>query len=145
MPRRIAWRASESGGRSAVMARFEPVDPKVDFPALERRILAFWREARVFEQSVKLREGSPTWVFYEGPPTANGRPGIHHVESRTFKDVYPRYRTMTGYHVPRKAGWDCHGLPVELEIEKEIGTKNKRDIERFGIAQFNRLCRESVT
>jgi isoleucyl-tRNA synthetase len=125
--------------------RFEPVDPRVDFPALERDILALWRESRVFEKTLTLREGGPEWVFYEGPPTANGRPGIHHVESRTFKDIYPRYRTMTGYHVARKAGWDCHGLPVELEVEKEIGTKTKRDIEAFGIAEFNRRCRESVT
>jgi len=125
--------------------RFEPVDPKVDFPALEREILAFWKEARVFERSLEIRAGAPEWVFYEGPPTANGRPGIHHAESRTFKDLYPRYRTMTGHHVLRKAGWDCHGLPVEIEVEKEIGTKTKRDIETFGIAEFNRRCRESVT
>jgi isoleucyl-tRNA synthetase len=127
------------------VARYEPVDPKVDFPTLERDVLAFWKRARIFEKSLKAREGSPEWVFYEGPPTANGRPGIHHVESRTFKDLYPRYRTMTGHHVFRKAGWDCHGLPVELEIEKEIGTRTKRDIEAFGIEEFNRRCRESVT
>jgi isoleucyl-tRNA synthetase len=127
------------------VARFQRVDPKVDLPALEREILAFWRDARIFEKSLELRTGAPKWVFYEGPPTANGRPGIQHAESRTFKDVYPRFRTMTGYHVPRKAGWDCHGLPVELEIEKEIGTRTKRDIEEFGIAEFNRRCRESVT
>ena len=127
------------------MTRFEPVDPKVDLPGLEEEILAYWREAGIFERSLEAREGSPEWVFYEGPPTANGTPGIHHAESRTFKDVYPRYRTMTGYHVGRKAGWDCHGLPVELEVEKEIGTKTKRDIEAFGIAEFNRRCRESVT
>ena len=127
------------------MARFEPVDPKVSLPALERDILEFWRENRIFEKSLEARDGAPEWVFYEGPPTANGKPGIHHAESRTFKDVYPRYRTMTGHSVPRKAGWDCHGLPVELEVEKEIGTKNKRDIEAFGIAEFNRRCRESVT
>ena len=127
------------------MRRFEPVDPKVSFPELEGAILEFWREADVFHQSLRRREGAPEWVFYEGPPTANGRAGIHHTESRTFKDVYPRFKTMTGYLVPRKAGWDCHGLPVELEVEKEIGTKTKRDIEAFGIAEFNRLCRESVT
>ena len=77
-------------------------------------------------------------MFYEGPPTANGKPGVHHVEPRTFKDVYPRFKTMTGHLVPRKGGWDCHGLPVELEVEKEIGTTGKRDIEAFGIAEFNR-------
>jgi len=126
------------------MARYQPVDPKVDFPELERKILDFWRDQEIFAKSLALREGSPRWVFYEGPPTANGRPGIHHVEARTFKDMYPRYRTMTGHSVGRRAGWDCHGLPVEVEVEKEIGTKTKRDIERFGIAEFTRLCRESV-
>jgi isoleucyl-tRNA synthetase len=123
---------------------FEPVDPKPSFPELERQILAFWREADVFHRQLDLRKDGPLWIFYEGPPTANGQPGIHHTESRTFKDIYPRFRAMTGHFVPRKAGWDCHGLPVEVEVEKEIGTKNKRDIEAFGIAEFNRLCRASV-
>ena len=123
---------------------FEPVDQKADFPELERAVLAFWREADVFHRQLELRKEGPLWVFYEGPPTANGQPAIHHTESRTFKDVYPRFKAMTGHFVPRKAGWDCHGLPVELEVEKEIGTKTKRDIEAFGIAEFNRLCRESV-
>ncbi|HEX5948641.1 MAG TPA: isoleucine--tRNA ligase, partial [Actinomycetota bacterium] len=127
------------------MTRFEPVDPNVDLPALEREVLAFWEEAGIFEKTLEARRGAPAWVFYEGPPTANGRPGLQHAESRTFKDLYPRYRTMTGHFVARKAGWDCHGLPVELEVEKEIGTKTKRDIEAFGIAEFNRRCRESVT
>ncbi len=124
--------------------RFEPVDPKVSFPELEQGILDFWRDADVFRQSLELRKDSPLWVFYEGPPTANGNPGIHHVEARVFKDVYPRFKTMTGHLVPRKGGWDCHGLPVEIEVEKEIGTTGKRDIEAFGIAEFNQLCRESV-
>ena len=84
------------------------------------------------------------WVFYEGPPTANGTPGTHHVEARVFKDVFPRYRTMKGYHVPRKAGWDCHGLPVELAVEKELGFTGKGDIEAYGVAEFNARCRESV-
>jgi isoleucyl-tRNA synthetase len=123
---------------------FEPVDTSVSFPELESSILAWWRETDVFHRSLAQREDAPLWVFYEGPPTANGRPGIHHVEPRTFKDVYPRFKTMTGHRVPRKGGWDCHGLPVELEVEKEIGTTGKRDIEAFGIAEFNRLCRESV-
>ena len=127
------------------MAGFEPVDPKVSFPELERRILRFWDAADVFAKSLKAREGAPEWVFYEGPPTANGKPGIHHTEARAFKDLFPRYKTMTGHSVGRKAGWDCHGLPVELEVEKEIGTRTKRDIEAFGIAEFNRRCRESVT
>jgi isoleucyl-tRNA synthetase len=129
------------GGR---MQRFEPVDPRVSFPELERRILDFWDSRQVFRRSVELREDGPEWVFYDGPPTANARPHIGHAETRTFKDIYPRYRTMTGHHVVRKAGWDCHGLPVEIEVEKEIGTTGKRDIEAFGIAEFNRLCRESV-
>ena len=124
---------------------FEPVDPKVSFPELDRGILEFWKEANIFAKSTVAREGAPLWVFYEGPPTANGKPGVHHVEPRTFKDVYPRFKTMTGHYVPRKGGWDCHGLPVELEVEKEIGTTGKKDIEAFGVAEFNRLCRESVT
>ena len=126
------------------MATFEPVDPKQSFPQLEERIIDWWKEADVFRRSLALQADSPEWLFYEGPPTANGKPGIHHVEPRTFKDVYPRFKTMTGHHVRRKAGWDCHGLPVELEVEKQIGTKGKRDIEEFGIAEFNALCRESV-
>jgi isoleucyl-tRNA synthetase len=127
------------------MATYRPVDPKADLPAMEREVLDFWGHARIFEKSLALREGAPEWVFYEGPPTANGKPGLHHVEARTFKDVFPRYKTMTGHYVHRKAGWDCHGLPVELEVEKEIGTKTKRDIEAFGVARFNELCRQSVT
>ncbi|HCP61542.1 MAG TPA: isoleucine--tRNA ligase, partial [Actinobacteria bacterium] len=127
------------------MTRYQPVDPKVDFPAMERAVIDFWRERGVFAESLRLRQDAPLWVFYEGPPTANGLPGIHHVEARTFKDVFPRYKTMTGHFVPRKAGWDCHGLPVEVEVEKEIGTKNKRDIEAFGIAEFVERCRASVT
>src|SRR5687768_8505203 len=125
--------------------RYRAVGSNVDFPALEQAILAFWREARIFEKSLEARQGAPEWVFYEGPPTANGKAGIHHVESRAFKDIYPRFKTMTGHFVARKGGWDCHGLPVELEVEKEIGTRTKREIEAFGIAEFNRLCRESVT
>ncbi|MEX2275225.1 MAG: isoleucine--tRNA ligase [Actinomycetota bacterium] len=127
------------------MTYFEPVEPGVRFPDVERRILTFWEDTDVFAESLRRRDGAPEWTFYEGPPTANGRPGLHHVESRTFKDVFPRFRTMMGYRVARKAGWDCHGLPVELEVEKEIGTKGKRDIEAFGVAEFNRLCRASVT
>jgi isoleucyl-tRNA synthetase len=127
------------------MQRFEQVDPKVSFPELERRILAFWREADVFHRSLEQRADAPEWVFYEGPPTANGKPGLHHTESRTFKDIFPRFKTMTGYRVPRKGGWDCHGLPVELEVEKEIGSTSKRDIEAFGVAEFVTRCRESVT
>ncbi|MGI8674829.1 MAG: isoleucine--tRNA ligase, partial [Thermoleophilaceae bacterium] len=103
-----------------------------------------WRERDVFAESVRRREGAPPFVFYEGPPTANGRPGSHHVLSRVFKDVFPRYQTMRGRLVHRKAGWDCHGLPVELEIERELGISSKADIERYGVAEFNARCRESV-
>jgi isoleucyl-tRNA synthetase len=123
---------------------FEPVDPKQSFPELEERVLARWREEGVFERSLAQREGAPVWSFYEGPPTANGRPGSHHVLARVFKDVYPRYKTMCGFRVPRKAGWDCHGLPVELEVEKQLGISSKQEIEELGIAEFNRRCRESV-
>jgi isoleucyl-tRNA synthetase len=126
------------------MARFRPVDPKQSFPDLEERILERWREREVFPRSLANREGAPLWGFYEGPPTANGRPGSHHVLSRVFKDIYPRYRTMAGQYVPRKAGWDCHGLPVELEIERELGISSKEEIEAYGIAEFNQRCRESV-
>jgi isoleucyl-tRNA synthetase len=124
--------------------RFRPVDPKVRFPELERSILEFWEEANVFPRSLAQREGAPEWVFYDGPPTANAKPHIGHAVTRTFKDVYPRYRTMTGHLVHRKAGWDCHGLPIEIEVEKEIGTTGKRDIEAFGVAEFNERCRVSV-
>jgi isoleucyl-tRNA synthetase len=126
------------------VARYEPVDPSQSFPELEERVLERWRERDVFHESIRRREGGPPFVFYEGPPTANGRPGAHHVLSRVFKDVFPRYKTMRGHLVHRKAGWDCHGLPVELEIEREMGMQSKEDIERYGIAQFNARCRESV-
>jgi isoleucyl-tRNA synthetase len=126
------------------MPGFAPVDPKQSFPALEERVLARWREEGVFERSLAQREGAPVWSFYEGPPTANGRPGSHHVLARVFKDVYPRYKTMCGFRVPRKAGWDCHGLPVELEVEKQLGISSKQEIEEFGIAEFNQRCRASV-
>jgi len=121
-----------------------PVDPRVSFPALEERVLARWRERDVFAESVRRREGAPQWVFYEGPPTANGPPGSHHVLARVFKDIFPRYRTMCGHRVERKGGWDCHGLAVELAVEAELGFTAKSDIERFGIAEFNAVCRERV-
>jgi isoleucyl-tRNA synthetase len=123
---------------------FRPVDPKQSFPDLEEDVLERWREADVFGRSLANRADAPVWSFFEGPPTANGRPGAHHVLARVFKDIYPRYRTMTGYRVPRKAGWDCHGLPVELEVEKQLGIASKDEIEDFGIAEFNQRCRESV-
>ena len=126
------------------MPAFKPVDPGQSFPALEEQVLERWRERDVFGESIRRREGAAPFVFYEGPPTANGRPGSHHVLSRVFKDVFPRYKTMQGHLVHRKAGWDCHGLPVELEIERELGISSKEDIERYGIAEFNARCRESV-
>ncbi len=121
-----------------------PVDPRVSFPELELAVLERWRERNVFAESIRRRRDAPRWGFYEGPPTANGPPGIHHVLSRVFKDIFPRFRTMCGYFVERKGGWDCHGLPVELALEAELGFTSKDDIERFGIAEFNARCREKV-
>lgn len=126
-------------------SQYRQVPAQVDLPALEHAVLEFWRESKVFAKSLEQSEGRPEWVFYEGPPTANGMPGAHHIEARVFKDVFPRFRTMQGYHVGRKAGWDCHGLPVELAVEKELGFNGKKDIEAYGIAEFNAMCRESVT
>ncbi|MET8681755.1 isoleucine--tRNA ligase [Streptomyces sp. NPDC004647] len=125
--------------------QYRQVPAQVDLPALEHAVLDFWRESKVFARSLEQSAGRPEWVFYEGPPTANGMPGAHHIEARVFKDVFPRFRTMRGYHVGRKAGWDCHGLPVELAVEKELGFNGKKDIEAYGIAAFNAKCRESVT
>ncbi len=124
---------------------YRPVDTGQSFPALEERVLSWWKEHSIFEKSLALRAGNPEWVFFEGPPTANGKPGVHHVLARVFKDVYPRYKTMRGFCVGRKAGWDCHGLPVELEVEKRLGFDHKEQIEAYGVAEFNHLCRESVT
>ncbi len=124
--------------------RYEPVDSGQSFPEIEERVLARWRELDVFHETLRRREGAPLWVFYEGPPTANGAPGSHHVLARVFKDIFPRYKTMCGYQVPRKAGWDCHGLPVELEVERQLGISSKHEIEEYGIAEFNQRCRESV-
>jgi isoleucyl-tRNA synthetase len=123
---------------------YRAVPAQIDLPAMEHEVLSMWEAESVFEASVARSAGRPSWVFYEGPPTANGTPGTHHVEARAFKDVFPRYRTMKGYHVPRQAGWDCHGLPVELAVEKELGFSGKQDIESYGIAAFNERCRESV-
>jgi isoleucyl-tRNA synthetase len=117
---------------------------EVNFPKLEEEVLGRWKKEKAFEKSVQRRKKSPRFVFYEGPPTANGKPGIHHVLSRAFKDVMLRYKTMRGFFAERRAGWDTHGLPVELQIEKKLGLKSKKDIERYGIAQFNKECRQSV-
>jgi isoleucyl-tRNA synthetase len=120
------------------------VDARQELPALEETVLERWRERDVFGESLRLREGAQPWIFYEGPPTANGRPGSHHVLSRVFKDIYPRYKTMRGHRVERKGGWDCHGLPVEIGVERELGISSKAEIERYGIERFNARCRESV-
>ncbi|MEV8422299.1 isoleucine--tRNA ligase [Streptomyces niveus] len=125
--------------------QYSQVPAQVDLPALEHAVLTFWRDNKVFDKTLAQSEGRPEWVFYEGPPTANGMPGAHHIEARVFKDVFPRFRTMRGYHVARKAGWDCHGLPVEIAVEKELGFTGKQDIEKYGIAEFNEKCRDSVT
>jgi isoleucyl-tRNA synthetase len=122
-----------------------PVPAQIDLPAMERSILDFWREQKIFEASTTARQSGEPWTFYEGPPTANGMPGTHHIEARVFKDVFPRYQTMKGKYVTRKAGWDCHGLPVEIAVEKELGFSGKGDIEKYGIAAFNDKCRDSVT
>ncbi|MGP0032311.1 MAG: isoleucine--tRNA ligase [Acidimicrobiales bacterium] len=124
---------------------FTPVPPDTDFVALEQAELARWVAHRVFERSVEQRQGATPWIFYEGPPTANGMPGLHHVWARVYKDLFCRFRTMTGSYVARRAGWDTHGLPVEVEVEKKLGITGKEQIERqVGVAEFIRLCRESV-
>ncbi len=124
---------------------YRPLSPQVNLPALDHAVLDFWQDNKIFARSLEQSHGRPEWVFYEGPPTANGMPGTHHIEARVFKDVFPRFKTMKGFHVARKAGWDCHGLPVELAVEKELGFSGKQDIEAYGIAEFNAKCRESVT
>ena len=119
-----------------------PTDAPAD--QIEREVLARWDESRLFERSLEASANRPSFVFFEGPPTANGRPGIHHVFSRTIKDLFCRHRAMKGFHVARKAGWDTHGLPVEIEVEKQLGISGKQQIEEIGVEEFNRLCRESV-
>ncbi len=126
------------------MNRFKEVTDKIKYSDLEKVILNFWKSNKIFEKSVSEREGRPGFTFYEGPPTANGRPGIHHVLARTLKDLVCRYKTMRGFQVHRKAGWDTHGLPVEIEVEKKLGIKHKDEIIEFGVEKFNSLCRESV-
>lgn len=123
---------------------FKELTEKISYPSVEKEILKFWKENRIFEKSVTSRDGQRGFTFYEGPPTANGRPGIHHVMSRTLKDLVCRYKTMKGFQVHRKAGWDTHGLPVEIEVEKALGFKHKEDIVKYGVAEFNKKCRESV-
>jgi isoleucyl-tRNA synthetase len=123
---------------------FKPVSPKLNVTALEEGILEFWKTQKIFQKTIEQRKGSPEFVFYEGPPTANGKPYVHHVEARAFKDMFPRYKTMNGFHVSRRGGWDTHGLPVEIAVEKKLGFTNKRQIEEYGIEKFNALCKKSV-
>ena len=126
------------------MQEEKDLNNKSEVAEREEKILEFWRENETFQKSVSLREGAQEFVFYEGPPTANGKPGIHHLEARSFKDAIPRYKTMRGYHVRRKGGWDTHGLPVELQVEKKLGLNSKKAIEEYGIEKFNQECKQSV-
>jgi isoleucyl-tRNA synthetase len=133
---------SPSGAPGA--AYFPAVPAAIDLAAMEHDILQRWQDGKLFDRSLDRTATGPIWTFYEGPPTANGMPGVHHIEARVFKDLFPRFKTMQGFHVPRQAGWDCHGLPVEVAVEKELGLSGKKDIEAYGIAAFNERCRESV-
>jgi isoleucyl-tRNA synthetase len=126
------------------MSDTDNLSKKSEVALREEKILEFWKENRIFQKSLEKEHPKGDFVFYEGPPTANGKPGIHHLESRAFKDVIPRFKTMQGFRVRRKAGWDTHGLPVELEVEKQLGLKSKKEIEQYGIAEFNKKCKESV-
>ncbi|KAF0106464.1 MAG: isoleucyl-tRNA synthetase [Anaerolineaceae bacterium] len=123
---------------------FKPVSPKLDVTALEEGVLKFWKSQKIFEKTISERKGGPEYIFFEGPPTANGKPGVHHVLARVFKDMFPRYKIMRGFHVSRRGGWDTHGLPVEIEVEKQLGFTSKSQIEEYGIDRFNELCRKSV-
>src|SRR6185436_5595165 len=123
---------------------FKPISSKLNVTSMEEGVLKFWKHAEIFKKTVEQRQGGPEYVFYEGPPTANGKPGVHHVLARAFKDMFPRYKTMRGYHVSRRGGWDTHGLPVEIEVEKQLGFNSKHQIEEYGIDKFNELCRKSV-
>ena len=123
---------------------FKPVSPKLHVTSMEENVLKFWKQAEIFKKTVEQRQDRPEYVFYEGPPTANGKPGVHHVLARAFKDMFPRYKIMRGYHVSRRGGWDTHGLPVEIEVEKQLGFNSKHQIEEYGIDKFNELCKKSV-
>jgi Isoleucyl-tRNA synthetase len=123
---------------------FKKINVKAKPAEFEKPIRDYWKQHNIPQKSEDFREGAPKFVFYEGPPTANGMPGIHHAMSRTLKDVVCRYKTMRGYQVNRKAGWDTHGLPVEIEVQKQLGISVKKEIEEYGIEKFNKKCRESV-
>ncbi|MFN0099817.1 MAG: isoleucine--tRNA ligase [Gemmatimonadaceae bacterium] len=135
---------SESSSTASGTSKFRLIPAEWTADDLEQEVMARWTRDGVFAASQAQHADAEPWVFYEGPPTANGKPGIHHVFARTVKDLFCRHRSMLGYHVPRKAGWDTHGLPVEIEVEKQLGISGKQDIERIGVAEFNRRCRESV-
>ena len=124
--------------------RYQILPPDRPADEVERELLARWQAENLFQKTLDANVDGPSFVFFEGPPTANGRPGIHHVFARTVKDLFCRYRAMKGMRVARKAGWDTHGLPVEIEVEKQLGISGKQQIEAVGVAEFNRLCRESV-
>src|SRR5438874_13250799 len=126
------------------MSRYQEVPAKIDFPEMERRILSFWKEHACFEKLVEKNRGKPRWSFLDGPITANNPMGVHHAWGRTYKDIYQRYKTMLGYKQRYQNGFDCQGLWVEVEVEKELGFKTKLDIEVFGIAEFVQLCKERV-
>jgi isoleucyl-tRNA synthetase len=123
---------------------FKSVNARLDVPSMEDNVLKMWKKQEIFKKTVEQRKGKPEYVFYEGPPTANGRPGVHHVLARAFKDMFPRYKTMRGFHVSRRGGWDTHGLPVEIEVEKQLGFNSKHQIEEYGVDKFNELCKNSV-
>jgi isoleucyl-tRNA synthetase len=123
---------------------YKPLPEKLSYPLLEHKILDFWDQNKIFEKSMEIREGCENYTFYEGPPTVNGKPGIHHLMARTIKDTVCRYKTMTGYYVRRQAGWDTHGLPVEITVEKELGLNNKDEVIAYGIENFNKKCKEFV-
>ncbi len=126
------------------MPKYAKVPTDLRFVEREKEVEKFWKDQKIFEKSVEDKKGHPTYMFYDGPPTANGKPHIGHVETRVIKDMIPRYRTMKGYEVPRKAGWDTHGLPVELEVEKMLGLDGKEQIEQYGLEPFIGHCKESV-
>ena len=123
---------------------YKKVDTTLNFPAREQEVIDFWNKENIFEKSVEKNEGAEEFSFYDGPPTANGKPHIGHILTRVMKDIIPRYQTMKGKHVLRKAGWDTHGLPVELEVEKMLGMDGKQDIEKYGIEPFIKQCKQSV-
>src|ERR1035438_3480335 len=125
-------------------AMFKQNLEKINYPEIEEKILKFWEENNIFQKSVTSRDENKLFTFYEGPPTANGKPGIHHVMARTLKDLVCRYKTLQGFRVERKAGWDTHGLPVEIEVEKKLGIKQKSEVAEYGVEKYNQACRDSV-